>query len=97
MKYTCIKQCFYRNRLWSLGETLDSKPGEQVPHHFEAARMVKVEVKMAEAEAKTFSALQKEQEEQDKTFLGAQVKQSLASGLPNEEDEAGAEEPDMLQ
>lgn len=94
MKYKCIRKCFYRNRLWSPGETLDSTPGEKVPHHFETARLVKVEVKMEEAEAKTFSAMQKEQEKKDETFFQKRADDILAGA---EEEEAGADEPDILQ
>jgi hypothetical protein len=34
MKYTCIQKCFFRARVWAVGETLQSAPDEQVPKFF---------------------------------------------------------------
>lgn len=35
-KYFCKTKCFYGNRLWTPGETLESIEGEKVPLHFTA-------------------------------------------------------------
>lgn len=38
MSYKCIRECFYRNRLWKDGEILHASEGEKVPHHFTSTR-----------------------------------------------------------
>ena len=34
MKYKCITKCFYRSRLYSVGESIDLEDGEQPSKHF---------------------------------------------------------------
>jgi hypothetical protein len=43
MKYICIKECFYRSKLWKLGDHLNSK--SLVPKHFEEVNKSKPELK----------------------------------------------------
>ena len=33
-KYVCVKTCFFRNRRWTPGETLEPSSGEVVPKWF---------------------------------------------------------------
>ena len=42
MKYICKRNCFFRNRLWTRGETLEAGAKEVVPKHFEKAEGSKV-------------------------------------------------------
>jgi len=34
MKFICINKCFFKNRLWLPGETLEAKAAEEVNRHF---------------------------------------------------------------
>ena len=34
MKFKCVTKCFYENRLWTPGETLEVAKGAKVPKHF---------------------------------------------------------------
>jgi len=36
-KYICRKKCQFRQKIWEVGETLDSVEGENVPKHFSLA------------------------------------------------------------
>lgn len=42
MKYYCKQSCYFRARLWRLGETLDAAEGETVPRHFIKEKPVEV-------------------------------------------------------
>ncbi|NIU02031.1 MAG: hypothetical protein GWN01_14315, partial [Nitrosopumilaceae archaeon] len=33
-QYKCIRNCFYKNKLWKEGEFVEVPEGETVPHHF---------------------------------------------------------------
>lgn len=57
MKFVCIKKCFYQNRLWNLGETLDS-PTSDVSEHFSPKETAP---KKEEKEVLTFSEMAKEE------------------------------------
>lgn len=70
-KYVCTKACFYRNRVWGVGEILLPRSGEQVPHHFkeDAAAVEQPKIKgdtfsgMQEAEKAETQKAEKEKKE----------------------------------
>jgi len=58
MKYTCVKKCFYRNRLYSVGESFTSEKGEKVPPYFVPAKRYKaVEVDLKKQDERAIEAV----------------------------------------
>lgn len=60
MKFTCIKKCFFRARLWSVGETLQAAPGEQIPKFFTSKEVKPVSVPPV-AEPRTFAEIHRKE------------------------------------
>lgn len=58
-KYTCIRKCFHRGRVWTVGESLQSPAGTVPPEKNFKAGEVKREVKAVKSEPKTFSEVNK--------------------------------------
>ena len=54
-QYVCKTKCFFRNHLWTPGDTLASTPGEVVPEHFVVAEKYVAPVVVTVAEPKTMS------------------------------------------
>ena len=50
MKFKCVTKCFYDNRLWSPGETLEAPAGKKLPNHFKAPKDIKPPKKLTKAE-----------------------------------------------
>lgn len=38
MIYTCMTKCYWRRRIWEIGDTIESDGGEDIPRHFNAER-----------------------------------------------------------
>ena len=77
MKYICIDKCFYNNRLWTPGESLETKD-KKVPKHFkkaaEANKILKSKEKPVPEEPKTMKDLHNKEME------------SLLIGTPKDSD-----------
>ena len=62
----CINKCFFRNRLWVPGETLEPRKGEQVPKHFkQKADLQQKEKRLVKDDPKTFHEIQIQQEKEE--------------------------------
>lgn len=61
MTYVCVKKCFFRGRIWALGETLVPSPGESVPKHFITKDKYVPEPVVDLKDPKTFHELQKKE------------------------------------
>lgn len=59
MKYKCIKKCFYNDRQWIPGETLESS--DKPCKWFVASKAYKKPVVVEDEEAKTFAELHKKE------------------------------------
>jgi hypothetical protein len=35
-EYICIRKCFYKEKLYAVGDVYNSEPGEEMPRHFKA-------------------------------------------------------------
>ena len=70
-KYKCVNKCYFRDRVWGVGEFLDSRKGEKIPHHFEQADEVESDVD-EDGEPETMSELN-----------AAQADVDAATGLPD--------------
>lgn len=57
-KFTCIKVCYYRKRLWKIGEKLVANEGENVPHFFKSGD-AKIEQAPVPEAPRTLSEVQK--------------------------------------
>lgn len=55
--YTCVKKCFYRDRLWTPGEKLKVVSGTTVPAHFKSGE-VKIEKPVEKEGPRTLSGVQ---------------------------------------
>lgn len=79
-EYVCIKVCYYRNRLWELGETLAPHNGELVPRHFMPKDKAVVAVKKQEEGPKTFQEMNNNIVEEEKKSEEAREKQAEKKG-----------------
>jgi hypothetical protein len=60
-KFTCIRKCFHRGRVWTVGETLQSSPEAAPPaKSFKAGEVKKVVAPVAK-DPRTFSEINKAQ------------------------------------
>ena len=72
-KFVCVKKCYFRARVWVVGETLETVKGEKLPKHFEAVKKVAPVVKEPEKvkdEPQTMSGLNKAEEKAEKEAAG---------------------------
>ena len=60
-QYTCIKKCFFQNRLWEPGETLAPEAGSTPPLHFKESSKVKAKPVVEEESPKTFFEMQQQE------------------------------------
>ena len=60
--YTCVKPCFFQNRMWAAGETLRLPSGEIAPKWFTTKEIPAVVVEKR-IEPTTFSGMQKAEAE----------------------------------
>lgn len=62
MTYVCRKKCYFRKKLWKVGETLKAEASEVIPSHFVVReKYLPPEEKKLPEEPKTFSELAKSQ------------------------------------
>lgn len=60
--YICKTKCFFRNRVWYPGETLEVSEGEQAPVHFVAKAEYKPDLrKQPPSDPKTFAEWQRQE------------------------------------
>ena len=100
--YVCKKKCFFRDRVWSVGETLQAKQDE-VPKHFVLKEKYVPEEKEVPQDPQSLSEFQKEEAKQVLAGVGhSGVKPANAEGQPaaapateapkNAEGESGVED-----
>lgn len=77
MKYKCLTKCFYDNRLYGVGEILETDV-KNAPKHFSLAKSIEEAFYEPDETAKTLKALQDKDEAQDKlAYIGNLTKDDL--------------------
>ena len=93
MEYVCKKRCFYKSRLWGVGEFLTPLKGEKLPKFFEPRK--KGEAVQEVEEPKTFTEINSKLVEEEKKALDAAlgVKKDETKGLLKKDVSKGKGEP----
>lgn len=65
-EYKCVRSCFFRGRLWGVGEILSPKVGEIIPRHFEFVKGLEVPTQDEPQKPMTFSEMNKAEDEKAK-------------------------------
>lgn len=81
--YVCQKKCFFRNRVWLPGETLQPHPNEVLPKHFVDKGAYKPDVKkIPPTDPKSLAEWSKREQEEARRAVGHGMNTEEIAGMP---------------